>query len=54
MTSRRKIVSVGVGNFDADVRFAGHAIDANRFSFEREAQIIDQPGHARILHPGQV
>src|SRR5262245_9821294 len=39
-----------VWNFDADVRLARHAIDADRFGLQRQAKIINQTGYARVLH----
>src|ERR1043166_4390979 len=39
-----------VWNFDADMRLARHAIDADRFGLQRQAKIINQAGYARVLH----
>src|SRR5438309_7473967 len=39
-----------VRHFDADVRFARHAIDANGISFQSQTEIVDQAGDTGILH----
>ena len=41
-----------VRHFDADSGFAGNAIDAHRFGFEREAEIVAEPGDFRVLDSG--
>ena len=39
-----------IRNLDSDVSFARDSVDADRRSFERETQIVDQTRHPRILH----
>ena len=39
-----------IGHFNTDVRLARHAIDANRFGFERQTKIVNERYDARVLH----
>ena len=34
------------------MRLARHAIDADRFGFQSQAEIVDESGNARVLHTG--
>ena len=52
-TSRRiNRLALRVRDLDADVRFAGHAVNADGFGFERETEVVNQTGDARILDAG--
>ena len=41
-----------VGHFDADGGLSGNAIDANRFGFKREAEVVAESGDLRVLDAG--
>ena len=47
--AQRDRFAVRVGHFDADRRFAGNALDQDRFGAQRQAQIVGQPGDAAVL-----
>ena len=43
-------LALGIRHFDADGRFAGNALDQNRFGLQAEAQVFRQRGDARVFH----
>ena len=45
-------LALRVRHLDADVRLAGHAVDADRLGLEREAEVVDESGDARVLDAG--
>ena len=50
--AQRNLLARAVGNLDADGRFAGNAIDQDRFGLHREAEVVGQAGDFRVLHAG--